>query len=424
MGMPFVRVLVASLLGFALAPVALRAQGAVLVVDADAGPYFTVQSAVDAAADGDTILMHAGYYGRFVVAGRSLTIAAADGALVYCADDFFSAMPNEIKDLAAADVVVLRGLQLVGLTISGAAGTVWVEDCDLTYAGTPLVVEDSAGVVLVRDTFTANSGFIDPGAYFSQSATDAVRLTDSKVAMYDCTAKAGNGTNFTTTVLGPAFPAAGKDAIRVHGGELRMSGGSAIGGNGGNGGNGGLWGCFAGREGGSGVHLVDGAAMLAVNDVVLQGGAGGAAPASCDAFGDPDSGAPGSPVLNQGTGSVTTLPGPARRLQVASPVSEGQVKHLLVSGAPGDAVLVLVGLQPRLAFKPAHVGSLLSTPVVLVLPLGTLGNPAELDLPFSIVELGPGVATVHAVLQGAFKPAGGGHVLGSGSVLIALDSIY
>jgi len=41
-----------------------------------------------------------------------------------------------------------------------------------------------------------------------------------------------------------------------------------------------------------------------------------------------------------------------------------------------------------------------------------------------VPELGPGVATVHVCAQGAFKPTTGPTVLGSGSVLIALDSIY
>jgi len=59
-----------------------------------------------------------------------------------------------------------------------------------------------------------------------------------------------------------------------------------------------------------------------------------------------------------------------------------------------------------------------------VLALGVLGVPAQLDVQATLPELGPGVAGIHVFVQGAFKPGAGGPVLGSGSVLTALDSAF
>lgn len=55
---------------------------------------------------------------------------------------------------------------------------------------------------------------------------------------------------------------------------------------------------------------------------------------------------------------------------------------------------------------------------------GVLGVPVELDVSATLPELGPGVAGIHVFVQGAFKPGAGGPVLGSGSVLTALDSAF
>jgi hypothetical protein len=59
-----------------------------------------------------------------------------------------------------------------------------------------------------------------------------------------------------------------------------------------------------------------------------------------------------------------------------------------------------------------------------VVARGVLGVPVELDVSATLPELGPGVAGIHVFVQGAFKPGAGGPVLGSGSVLTALDSAF
>jgi hypothetical protein len=421
-----IRARVAPLLAFALLVPAVRAQGAVLVVDWIDGPFLTVQAAIAAAADGDTILVHAGAYEAPQVVGRSLTIAAEDGASVAFYAGLFSTLLAEVRDLAPDDVVVLRGIAFDDLRLLDNEGTVWVEDCDMTSGAPGLLVESSANVVLVRDTISGQSGFIDPGAYFSQGSSDGARFVDSRVAMYDCTVQGGKGSNFTQTVLGPGFPHIGEDAIEMHGGELRLSGCSLTGGAGGAGGSDSFYGCFEGQTGGHGVNLVEGAPALVVRDSQLAGGPGGAAitppPPTCP-FGSSGPGAAGSPVLTQ-SGAVTNVEGLARHVQLSGPVSEQEPLHVTVAGAPGDAVLLLVATQPQLTLTSASLGALLVATPQHVVGVGVLGVPGELDVQVRLPELGPGVEGVRLFVQGAFEPGAGGAVLGSGSVLVALDSAY
>ena len=49
-------------------------QSAVLTVDAAAGPYTSIQSAVDAAGEGDIVLVKAGAFSGFTVIGKSVDV--------------------------------------------------------------------------------------------------------------------------------------------------------------------------------------------------------------------------------------------------------------------------------------------------------------------------------------------------------------
>ena len=65
-----------------LAPAA-AAQGNVILVDDDGGSSFTVlQDAVDAALEGDTILVKSGTYTRLVIDGKSVSVVADADAKV------------------------------------------------------------------------------------------------------------------------------------------------------------------------------------------------------------------------------------------------------------------------------------------------------------------------------------------------------
>src|SRR5689334_20349069 len=76
---PFV---LASLGAFVLAPLALAAPNGVTVVAPSGGEYADVQPAIDAAADGEIVLVRAGSYGPFTVSGKSVHVVADAGAVV------------------------------------------------------------------------------------------------------------------------------------------------------------------------------------------------------------------------------------------------------------------------------------------------------------------------------------------------------
>ena len=409
------RCLGSSLLVLALAPALLHAQGAVLVVKPTGAPFSTIQDAITAAADGDTIYVHQGQY-SLNLTGRSLTIAAAEGEVVSTS----LAGGAKVLDLQPDDVVVLRGMRLRGLSIANCAGPVWVEDCTVDVATPPLTVQSSSQVVFVRCDIIAPGAFTDGSGFLHINSVGA-QLIESVVAMFDCHVEGGAGENFHVSPLGPVGPSIGRDGIELHVGELRLAGGSVQGGKGGNGPTDSTHTCF-GADGGHGVRMLHGAPSLVVHDVVITGGLGGTAPPGC-VGGQPQPGVPGQAILVQ-SGAVTTVPGPARQLALGGPAIEQHVVNLDVAGVPGDAVLLLVGIEPGLKLKAPGVGQLLVPEPLLVMPLGVLGDPALLSLPVVLPELGAGVATVHVVVQGAFKPAAGPAVLGSGSVLIALDSIF
>jgi hypothetical protein len=87
----------------ALAP-ALTAQGRVWVVDDGplAADFSALQPAVDAAAEGDILLVMPGNYASFKITGKSLTVTAEHPGRAKL-NNLFSASPNiEIADLAAA----------------------------------------------------------------------------------------------------------------------------------------------------------------------------------------------------------------------------------------------------------------------------------------------------------------------------------
>src|SRR6185295_9138873 len=60
------------------------ASAGVLVVNAAGGaPYTTIQAAVDAAIDGDTVHVKAGNYTSFTISNKSISVAADAGAHPY-----------------------------------------------------------------------------------------------------------------------------------------------------------------------------------------------------------------------------------------------------------------------------------------------------------------------------------------------------
>ena len=115
------------LLGWIGLALPLSGQGNVLTVDRDGSsmPDFTqLQPAINAAAEGDVILVKEGVYSGAFIDGKSLTVQAEAGATVVTTT-------ITIRHLAASQSTRLRGMTLSGVGYPGLllydnSGVIWI----------------------------------------------------------------------------------------------------------------------------------------------------------------------------------------------------------------------------------------------------------------------------------------------------------
>ena len=145
-------------------------------------------------------------------------------------------------------------------------------------------------------------------------------------------------------MFSPKFSQLGGSGSLLRGGEGADAATSGPGGSGG---------CVDGANGGHGALLVGNSPVHEAHDLTLVGGAGGDA-AAC---GTP--GADGRPRLVTVIGLVTEVPGAAVAAELASPVAAGGTLDLLLTGAPGDVVLLRTADAPQSIDVPFTIGWLL-----------------------------------------------------------------
>jgi hypothetical protein len=141
----------------------------VLVVDASGGGSYTqIQAAVDAAVDGDTVLVESGSYLSFVVSAKSVSIVGDTGSDVHVVGAI------RVRDLAAGQTLVLENLKaagaagdsisVYGLYLKSNLGHIRVEACDFvggasfTTGFDAIRIESSSDVALTRTTSRGGSG--------------------------------------------------------------------------------------------------------------------------------------------------------------------------------------------------------------------------------------------------------------------------
>ena len=416
-------------LALALALAAPTAFADVLVVDQAAGPgsdFVEIQGAIDAAAEGDLILVRAGGYASFSVAAKGVSIVAEKDQLVFVGGTM------RVQDTAPGQAVHLRSLRTgqaagEGLWVEDCAGTVWVESCTLVGEDLSSLFDsthgarilDSEAVVLVRTDARGGDASTSGGG-----GGDGLRLQDSRVHVWGGSYVGGEGA-FHDDLGGW-----GGDGIDQRGGFLFAASALLAGGMGGGadddpsdpfGGGTGVS-CGLPGQGGAGLSLDDflsaSAPVAAVYGLQLDPGPGGW---TTSVKGCSD-GADGLPIQNLG-GALTTTATPERVLRASSPVRELQELKFTLTGPANDSAFVFASSTPSALFLGAQLGSLfLGAPTPLV-GAGVLPAGGELELAWSAPLLAPGAEGVQLYAQSVWIDAGGQLVLGPVSGLTLLDQL-
>lgn len=395
----------ALLLVLAAAP----ARAGVLTVDASRGPgadFATIQAAVDAAREGDTIVVRDGTYGNVVVHARSLSIVS-DGPRARIDGSIW------VRSLAPHQCALVRGFRAsFGAHVANCAGAVWLEDIESLDASGACSFGDRAGsevwssssVTLVRCTLqgerlgTTTSGAIGSGPGLEARA--------SRVHAFDCRLLGGAGRGGGSGL--PALP--GGPGLRVDESTVTLSGCTVVGGPGGLG-EGPT--CDAAvAAGGAGMELLGAAGAVRSLDSTIVGGAldlGLLCPGRI--------GPQGEAVC--GTGSIATLPGFARRVRSPTPVRGGATLALEIEGRAGDLPVLLVSsrLEPA---APPGTGPLASPSDDLLL-LPVLADGAAFPS-FAVPNVGSAYAGQVLFAQAVFLDASSTIRLGAGTSIVLLDA--
>ncbi|MBK6939174.1 MAG: hypothetical protein IPH13_03070 [Planctomycetes bacterium] len=409
---------------FVVAALARSASPGVIVVDAAQGPGFefaTVAQAIDAAADGDVLLVRQGVYGGtlpITINAKSLTIVADTAANVLLTH------PLRIVNLAPTQSVVLRGLRIETATdvtdaidLTGNLGTVWIEDTSVTAFGGrgALSLSDSAHCVVVRSAGTGGVAPSTGNSFGGRGCFVQGFASTSHLSAFESQFVGGKGRN------GVLNTHAGNGGIGVAAGlgsALRFDGVTITGGPGGDQTFSGLFGPLFSGNGGWGLLLNPASqgptGPITLRDTTLSGGAPGVASApnsATGAFGQP---------LSDPQGLVTNLPGSSGHYEVESPGRAGQSVLLTLAGQANDIVLLFGA--PRTGNQPIEpFGS--SGPLLLSLPMTylatiPLGPSGALAAPVAIPQLPAGIEGVTLVTQPIFLTAGGPRWAGGSAITV------
>jgi hypothetical protein len=366
---------------------------------AGAGVFATdIQAAVDAAGNGDLVLVRAGSYSGFTVDGKGVSVVADAGAAVEANGRVL------VRNISAAQRVLLQGLTIHGddlvpaLVTLNDPGPVWIQSCDVTggtRSGPGLVaisVNSCPSVAIERCTMTGGDA-VTGGP--TNMGGPALHVANSKVAVSDSQCFGGKGA--ATASAGGGF---GGSGLRVLTGSVFASGTSF------HGGEGAVPAPpqFPGGVGGAGINTEGAVTLL---ECAVTGGAG-----------FPDS----PPTVIGSAASVTVLPGAAGHFSITSPVREGEVMTIAAGGAPGQSAWFL--FSPT----PAPVLLLLPFKGALVLPagapafvLGTIPAGGTLSAPVLMPSLPAALQSATVWCQSIFFPPSAHAVIGPPSALVILD---
>jgi len=386
----------------------------VVYVDATGnGDFLTVQAAIDAAFDGNVILVRSGSYPGFTVDQLRLLILEDVGATAKVSGTV------TIRNISPNGLVLLSGLEIsaldaqvpaaTALNISNCAGHVRVQDCVLrggeSTMGFPAAPPGGKGCQVLgslRVSFASVEMRGGNGYGFPVFGPDggpggpALETSGSALALYDCSLTGGAGGEADYAV--PTDGGRGGDGARVLDHGLLASGCSFKGGPGGGT-------SLTPGNGGDGLHVALGAQAQLVDNTYVGGqggwGYGGAF------------GAPGLP--QSGGGVFNALGGVRRKFRTPALAAESGVTQLEVAGEAGDQVWLLSSGRPGFVYMPSLAGiNLIAFPVAMsIVPLGILPASGSASFALPTSDVAGASDARRTFLQGLVQSVGGAQFLGS-----------
>jgi len=343
-----------------------------------------IQSAIDAAADGDTIIVRvsATDLGDFVIDQKSLTLVG-DRLPGYVEQALFA--EGTVRNLLAGQDVTFRDLEFSdGLILENNLGEIWIEDTaiiipqatTLTLPSTTkneiISIDNCASVVFTRCSwFQLDTAFSILFRLYGGSQNGMV-VNLSNVHLFDCDAKGARGFRGRSTDPTTTDGFDGGAALVVTASEVNATSTTFKGGDGGPGVNSTSF-CGAGGDGAPAILMNDFSSVVRMLDSSTQAGLGGPkdvgvrprVPACPD-------GADAIPIDGPGAASVVTIPGSMRSVSFLGDglIVEGESPKLVLEGVPGDIVFWGVALSQDHVYLPTFSG----TSVINALEVFRLGK--------------------------------------------------
>lgn len=380
---------------FVLAGAPALAQADVWTVDDDAPADFaTIQAAVDAAAPGDLVLVRAGTYANFTLAGKGPSIVGDEGADVIVLGAS-GANASVVSGVPAGQRALLRGLTFLPpnqiaentLRITNCAGAVWIENVSVVAVpAVPFIyslnesdaveITDSAQVLLVDVTIVGGTGAA-PGAGL-EGGQNGLSIAGSEVHLLRCEVHGG-----ATVVQGGS----GRIGTRVEQSFVSLRDTVS---RGGVGGIGFVLGAPPGT-GGPGMTISAGSEVWSIGSQLLGG------PGGSDVFGGA-SGPSGPPYTNAG-GALVERAATNVGFDTMALVRDDEDAQFHVETEPASPLFLAVSFATTPLFVSAFPGLVAVGLDPILVPIGTTSGLGSLDFEIGIPSLPPGFSTWDVTLQ-------------------------
>lgn len=376
-----------------------------------------LQTSVDAAQSGDTLLIYPGVYpSGATINGKSLTLVA-EGVVPP-----LLVQGVRVTNLAAKERVVLSGLQVQGepwtgagsgnaLAVSNSTGAVRIDRCHFLgrEIGHGAALQGALNVAATGCVFRGGNATAWSAAWTNVTPGFGLAATGSWVALYDCQARGASGLEPTVTADGQP----GADGAALSGGRFHAASSTFRGGDGGQ-----AFGtCMVGGDGGNGLVAQGPASARTIGSTFVKGNGGAGGGCFCTLC---VQGNPGANVV----GPVQLLAGPATALDLPRLARESTVVNVTVTTQPGAQGLLLVSQHAAYRSDAAHHGPVLvNGPYELRMPLGTISSGST-TVPLALPALAAGTQSQTWFVQAIVLAPGGSVFAGECRPLVIVDNAF